>query len=89
MIELIKSLSERQKEVCKSFIKTKGEDVYKKISDDLGISKATARTHMADIYCTLQVSSQAELMYYLLVNLYIKPVRGNDGNWNYYKCNYK
>lgn len=61
-----KELTDRQKEVCQSFIKSKGIDIINFISNDLCIGPTTTRTHISDIYHKLLVNSHAELMYYLM-----------------------
>lgn len=61
------NLTHRQKEVCLAFVKSKGINVLEYISDELGIAKTTVRTHINDIYNTLLVNSQVQLMYYLLI----------------------
>lgn len=60
------NLTHRQKEICISFIKSKGTNPIEFISKDLNIKKTTVRTHFTDIYNLLLINSRTELMYYLL-----------------------
>lgn len=62
---IIDHLTNREKEVCTSFIKSKGKNSIKFISNDLNISKLTTKTHLDDIYKKLLINSQVELMYVL------------------------
>ena len=61
------NLTYRQKEVCLAFVKSKGINPIEYISKDLKIAKTTVRTHLNDIYTTLLINSQVQLMYYLLI----------------------
>jgi len=68
-------LSNRQKEVCSAFIKSKGINCFDFIAKDLILSKHTVKAHISTIFNILKVNSQPEMMCYLLTNLYINPLK--------------
>lgn len=61
------NLTQRQKEVCLAFVKSKGVKPIEYISEALKIAPTTVRTHINDIYTALLINSQVQLMYYLLI----------------------
>lgn len=63
---LANKLSDRQMDVCRAFIKSKGIDVIQFICGELNIAPSTVKTHIADIYHILLINSHAQLMFYLM-----------------------
>lgn len=64
MNESIFSLTEREKEVCKSI--KNGILSYDKIAENLFISKTTIKTHITNIFQKLHIHSFPELVYILM-----------------------
>lgn len=70
-------LTNREKEICLSFINSKGVNSIKFITNDLNISVLTTKTHLYNIYKKLLINSQVELMYFLMKEI-INYERNNN-----------